>query len=186
MRSLLISALAATLIGCSSTAQQALHFDDAALRLYQTREVRSPQMDSKHGRAIAAKKENAGNTHVKNAKPNLAVSSVPPDDITTAIPAKTETPQSSQVGDQSNSVIRKAKATITAKLGNPASVSFEEMNGPTTKYALGNPVDAICGFVRENNGVDRPFLYLVQKDEAYIGGYTLATGAYRNICPITR
>jgi hypothetical protein len=183
MRWLLISALAATLIGCSSTGQQALHFDDAALRLYQTREVRSPQM---RGGAIAAKKGNVGSTHIKNAKPNLAVSSVPPDDITTAIPAKTETPQSSQVGDQSNSVIRKAKATITAKLGNPASVSFEEMNGPTTKYALGNPVDAICGFVRENNGVDRPFLYLVQKDEAYIGGYTLATGAYRNICPITR
>jgi hypothetical protein len=186
MRLLLISALAAALIGCSSTGQQALHFDDATLRLYQTREVRSPQMDSKHGRAIAAKKENAGNTHVKNAKPNLAVSSVPPDDITTAIAAKTETLQASQVGDPSNSVIRKAKATITAKLGNPASVTFEEMNGPTTKYALGNPVDAICGFVRENNGVDRPFLYLVQKDEAYIGGYTIATGAYRNICPITR
>jgi hypothetical protein len=127
---------------------------------------------------------------VKNAKPNilpnLAVSSVPPNDITTAIPAKTETPQSSQLGDQSDSVIRKAKATITAKLGNPASVEFVEMNGPTTRFALGNPIDAICGFVRENSGVDRPFLYLVQKDEAYIGGYTITTGAYRHICPITR
>jgi len=185
MRLLLISALAATLIGCSSTGQQALQdFDDAAPR------QERPQMDSKHGGAIAAKKANAGNTHIKNAKPNvlpkMAASSVPPDDITTAIPAKTETPQSSQFGNQSDSVIRKAKATITAKLGNPASVEFVEMNGPTTKFALGNPIDTICGFVRENSGVDRPFLYLVQKDEAYIGGYSIATGAYRNICPITR
>jgi len=28
----------------------------------------------------------------------------------------------------------------------------------------------------------QPFLYLVQKDEAYIGGYTIATSEYRNIC----
>jgi len=96
---------------------------------------------------------------VKNAKPNispnLAVSSVPPDDITTAIPAKTETPQSSQLGDQSASVIRKAKAAITAKLGNPATVEFVEMNGPTTKFALGNPHRRFggAGIVPDYNGV---------------------------------
>jgi hypothetical protein len=44
---------------------------------------------------------------------------------------------------------------------------------------------SVCGFVREKNSGPRPFLYLVPKDEAYIGGYNIATSAYRHICSIT-
>jgi len=29
---------------------------------------------------------------------------------------------------------------------------------------------------------DRPFLYLVQEDEAYIGGYFMATSPHHNLC----
>src|SRR5262249_19510787 len=39
--------------------------------------------------------------------------------------------------------------------------------------------------VRDKNSGPRPFLYLVQKDEAYIGGYTIAASEYRNVCSIT-
>jgi hypothetical protein len=53
------------------------------------------------------------------------------------------------------------------------------------KNALGKNIDTICGFVRDKNGGPKPFLYIVQKDEAYIGGYTIATSKYRNICSIT-
>jgi hypothetical protein len=90
-----------------------------------------------------------------------------------------ETHQASQVDDQSDPVIKKAKATIAAKMGNPASVEFVEIKRAADANAI------VCGFVREKNGVPRPFLYLVPNDEAYIGGYNIATSAYRHICSIT-
>jgi hypothetical protein len=91
----------------------------------------------------------------------------------------------SQFDDQSDPAIKKAKATITAKMGNPASVEFVEIKRAPGANALGNSSDIVCGFVREKNGGPRPFLYLVPKDEAYIGGYNIATSAYRHICSIT-
>jgi hypothetical protein len=36
-----------------------------------------------------------------------------------------------------------------------------------------------------DRGYPHQNLYVVQKDEAYIGGYTIAISAYRNICSIT-
>jgi hypothetical protein len=94
-----------------------------------------------------------------------------------------EIPPSSQRDDES--VIKKAKTTIAAKMRDPDSVQFEEMERATRKNALGKSIDTICGFVRDKTSGPKPFLYLVQKDEAYIGGYTMATGEYRNICSIT-
>jgi len=82
-------------------------------------------------------------------------------------------------------VVKKAKATIAAKMTDPNSVEFQDVNRATRKNALGNSIDSICGFVRERNSGPKPFLYVVQKDEAYIGGYTIATSEYRNICSIT-
>jgi len=192
VRLLLISALGTTLIGCSSASWQT-HQDveDAARGLYQAHQERSPQ--------IAAKKKNArhrkkANNPTKNAKSHIvlkmdASSSVQPDDksniaITTpTIAAKTETPQSPQLDYES--VMKKAKATLAAKMGDLASVEFVEMNRAARKNALGNSIDTICGFVRDKNSGPKPFLYVVQKDEAYIGGYTIAISAYRNICSIT-
>jgi hypothetical protein len=70
-------------------------------------------------------------------------------------------------------------------MGDPDSVEFEGIERAARKNALGNSIDSICGFVRDKNSRPKPFLYVVQKDEAYIGGYTIATSAYRNICSIT-
>ena len=104
-----------------------------------------------------------------------------------SIAAKTETSQSSQLDD--GSVIKKAKVTITiaAKMENPASFELRQMKRAERKNAVGKSIDSICGYVRgktasgEETG-HRPFLYLVQEDEAYIGGYSIATSPHHNIC----
>jgi hypothetical protein len=58
------------------------------------------------------------------------------------------------------------------------------------KNTLGKSVDTICGRVKgkkpsgEDTG-DRPFLYLVTEDEAYVvdgPANSAAASAYRNIC----
>jgi hypothetical protein len=206
-RLLLISALAATLIGCCAARQPRQDFEGAGRGLYQTHQERLPQMHSErhvfHGRTIATKKKNAGHRKNNNlAKiaeshnvPKIKASSFvrPPDDnVTTPTTAKTETapsssqettPSSPQLDDEN--VIKKAKATIAAKVSDPNSVEFEGMERAARKNALGNSIDTICGFVRDKNSGPRQFLYVVAKDEAYIGGYAIATSAYRNICSIT-
>jgi hypothetical protein len=96
---------------------------------------------------------------------------------------KLEIPPSSQLDDES--VIKKAKATIAAKMTDPDSVEFEQMERAARKNALGNSIDTICGVVSDKNSGPKPFLYLVQKDEAYIGGYVIATSEYRHICSAT-
>src|SRR5215469_5738669 len=212
LRLLLICALAATLVGCSSASQQ-MH---AERGLYQTYHEPSLQVHSKrrvlHGRTITAKKTNAPHRKKHNYSNKIAESHVIPKmdassfvrpnhksnivSTTPTVPTKsevppqpddetkkTEIPSSSQLDDES--VIKKAKITIAAKMRDPDSVQFKEMERAARKNALGKSIDTICGFVRDKTSGPKPFLYLVQKDEAYIGGYTIATSEYRNICSIT-
>ena len=96
---------------------------------------------------------------------------------------KTEIAPSSELDDES--VITKAKASIAAKMSDPNSVEFEKVERAVSKNALGNSIDTICGYVRDKNSGPKLFLYVVQKDEAYIGGYSIATTQYRNVCSIT-
>jgi hypothetical protein len=148
-----------------------------------------------HSEVIAAKKKEVrhqANTDTKTAeseivpKTDASSSSHPDNAITTsAIAAKPETPQPSQFDDQTDPAIKKAKEAITAKMGNPTSVEFVEIKRAGGTKTVGNSSDIVCGFVREKNGGPRPFLYLVPKAEAYIGGYNIATSAYRHICSIT-
>jgi hypothetical protein len=207
VRLLLISALAATLIGCSSAARQTRQdFKGTGRGLYQTHQARSPQMHSGrhvlHGRTIAARKKNAGHRKHNNlAKieeshivPKMDAPSFIRHAVTTTptTTTKTETapsssqettPSSPQLDDET--VIKKAKAAIAAKMSDPDSVEFKDMVRAARKNAPGNSIDTICGFVTDKNSGPKPFLYVVQKDETYIGGYTIATSAYRNICSIT-
>jgi hypothetical protein len=205
VRLLLISALAATLIGCCAARQPRQDFEGAGRGPYQTYQERLPQMHSErhvvHGRTIATKKKNVGHRKNNNLTKITESHNVRPDDnVTTPTTAKTETaPSSSQETAPSSSqettpsspqlddetVIKKARANIAAKVSDPNSVEFEGMERAARKNALGNSIDAICGFVRDKNSGPRPFLYVVEKDEAYIGGYAIATSAYRNICSIT-
>jgi hypothetical protein len=119
------------------------------------------------------------------AKTETPQSSQPHDEsmTTPTVAAKTETPPSPQLDDES--VIKKAKATIAAKMSDPNSVEFEQVERAISKNAPGDSVDTVCGYVRDKNSVRKLFLYIVQKDEAYIGGYPIATSQFRNICSIT-
>jgi hypothetical protein len=190
VRLLLISSLAATLIGCCSASQQT-HQSFAGRGLYQAHHERSPQMHSKRrvlpGRTVAAKtRHRIGiTTPTIAAKTETSSSSQPHDESVTTptVAAKTETPPSPQLDDES--VIKKAKATIAAKMSDPNTVEFEQVERAVSKNALGDSVDTVCGYVRDKNSVRKLFLFIVQKDEAYIGGYPIATSQFRNICSIT-
>ena len=243
VRLLLISALAATLIGCSSAFQQT-HQSFANRALYQAHQEQAPQMQSTRrvlpGRTVAAKsqhRKNNGSTKIAephNAPKMNASSSVRPDDksniltTTPTVPTKTEIPRPSQLHDEAKkteispssqfndetkkterpqspqlndeakkteispssklddeSVIKKAKATIAAKMSDSDSVEFKKVERAVSKNALGNSIDTICGYVSDKNNGSKLFLYIVQKDEAYIGAYAIATTEYRNVCSIT-
>jgi hypothetical protein len=92
--------------------------------------------------------------------------------------------------NQSDPVIDKAKTAIAAKFESPAMAEFIEIKRAIRKNTLGQPIDTICGRVRGKiaSGEDteeRPFLYLVQDEEAYVvdgGANKAAAAAYRNIC----
>jgi hypothetical protein len=88
-----------------------------------------------------------------------------------------------RVGD--SSIKRRISYSNGGLRENAASVVFLEMKRVGGKGALGNSFDAICGHVRgklAGDTGDKPFLYVVQKDKAYIGAYNIATTEYRNIC----
>jgi hypothetical protein len=193
MRLFLTAALTATLMGCSFARQQTAWLSECTeATAFACSDAASLKMVSKsHGEVIAAKKKelrHEANTNTKTARsdilPKTSSSSQPDKAITTSSIA-VQPEATSQFDDQSDPAIKKAKATITAKMGNPASVEFVEIKRASAANALGNSSNIVCGFVRKKNGGPRPFLYLVPNDEAYIGGYNIATSPYRHICSIT-
>ncbi|HKB90330.1 MAG TPA: hypothetical protein VKC60_07410 [Opitutaceae bacterium] len=104
--------------------------------------------------------------------------------------AKIEPPVIGRAAEPSDQVITMAKTAIAAKLEVPASAEFGEMKRAFRKNTLGKSVDSICGRVKgkkasgEDTG-DRPFLYLVKEDDAYVVDgppRSAAASAYRNIC----
>ena len=109
---------------------------------------------------------------------------------TASAPTKTEPATSGQSPESPDAILKKAKATIAAKMEDPASVEFENMKRATKKNTFGQPIDTICGHVRgkkrsgEETGA-RPFLYLIKEDQAYVvddNRESAAATAHRNIC----
>ena len=82
--------------------------------------------------------------------------------------------------------------TVAAKMENPASADFGDMNRAMRKNYV-RAIDRLDLWARvkgkkasgEDTG-DRPFLYLVKEDEAYVVdgpiGSAAAATAYHNIC----
>ncbi len=202
MRTLFIGALAAILAGCSgplpshvsmeacSEANGFVCFDrlaenervEAELAALHAKPKPKP---AKVKRAIA-KAENPSSADARDIV-------IHPDTKrakSTRVAVTVEPPASAPPAATPDPVIVKAKATIATKLENPASAEFGEMNRAVRKNVLGQSVDTICGRVKgkkasgEDTG-DRPFLYLVKDDEAYVvadpAGSAAAT-AYRNLC----
>jgi hypothetical protein len=104
--------------------------------------------------------------------------------------SKVEPPAFARPAETSDEVIAKATAAIASKLEDPKSAEFGEMKRAMRTNPLGKSVDTICGHVKarkaSGEGVeDKPFLYLVKDDEAYVvDGPTSSIGAtaYHNIC----
>jgi len=199
MRTLLIGALAATLVGCNCPLSRQASMEactDANRFACLDKTVLSQPIEPKPASFSA----NSATTKVKSTiakteKPLPADASVRAVHLDakakpTMIAAKVEPPASGQPATTSDPVIIKAKTTIAAKLEDPGSAEFGEMNRAIRKNTLGQSVDTICGRVKgkktsgEDAG-DRPFLYLVRDDDAYVvdgpAGSAAAT-AYRNIC----
>ena len=164
-----------------------LHPDNkpnAKLKNSNATKIETPQSSQSDDKSNAESK-NSNATKIETPQPSQSNGKSSDEENMKSIAAKTETSQSSQLDD--GSVIKKAKVTIAAKMENPASVEFRQMKRAERKNAVGKSIDSICGYVRgktasgEETG-DRPFLYLVQEDEAYIGGYSIATSPHHNIC----
>ena len=195
MRTLLIGALLATLIGCCRTPQQAM-LERCTSKGCIYRTAVSPRVELRPasfrpGAAIAKVKS----TTV--AEPPPEPTSVEPADQTgliekranSAISSTPEVP-AGQSAETSDTVLKKAKATTAATLKDPASAEFGGMKRAIRKDLSGEPVDTICGHVKEKKASgeeteDRPFLYLVKEDKAYIDdGYPESVAAtwIRAVC----
>jgi len=108
----------------------------------------------------------------------------------TTIAAKLDAPTSDLSSETSDPVLKKARISIAAKMEDPTSAEFEDMRRAIRKNAFGQRIDSICGRVKgkkvsgEAIG-ERPFLYLVKEDEAYVvvdNPNSVAGTAYRTIC----
>ena len=225
MRPLIISALAATLTGCTWFAPQQApqaslySITDAPLADSNTGEaekaIRAETICPPHRKKpasgtkitkVSAQKMDASSrvqSEDKSRTSNNAQSTVatrrdtqqaarPVDKSGTSInaqstvAARTDTQQTAQPVDKSDHVFNKAISAIAAKMQNSASVELVEMKR-AEKIASGKSIDTICGYVRGKSASgldtgDRPFLYLVQEDQAYIGLYDIATSRYPSLC----
>jgi hypothetical protein len=240
MRTLLIGALAATLVGCScpqtsqlsmqtferTSAGQPIEAEPVSLNAKSaTSKVRSTSaakterpsfahtgekshlaLDATKSTEIAAKVEPAPSGQPAET-PNLVIATAETEKPSSArarekkhlaqdtaksteIAAKVEPPASGRTAETPDPVIAKAKTTIAAKLEDPTSAEFVDMKRAMRTNTLGQSVDTICGHVkgRKTSGeaiADRPFLYLVKDDEAYVvdgAAGSAAAIAYRNIC----
>jgi hypothetical protein len=210
MRTLIVGALAATLVGCSCgvstqsgleacTGPDARAFacydrNVAPSRLSQATEPEPSSIDKgtagpKEKTALAARTAKPSSAHA--GKTTRQASQATKSAV--GADAKAEPAPSMAVApppDAIDPVIDKAKIAVAVKLENPSSAAFSEMNRSMRKNTLGQSVDTICGHVKgkkasgEDIG-DRPFLYLVKDDEAYVADGTPtspASTAYRNIC----
>ena len=206
MRTLVVGVLAATLVGCScfvspeSGVEACTDADGSGFacfdrnvavgRLSQETEPESASdpgnMTPRRKAALAARTPKPSSAHAggKTSHASRAEKSG-----TTAV-AKVEPAAAGKQPDAIDPVNDRAKIAVIVKLENPASAAFSEMNRAMRKNTLGQSVDTICGHVKSRTAsgediVDRPFLYLVKDDEAYVADdspASAASTAYRNIC----
>jgi hypothetical protein len=187
---LLIGVVAGFLIGYGLAPSQA-SFQECSLQGCVDRAAASRPMEQKStalGPAAIAGAKRA--TAAKSNKPSSARSGGRADLVKTAhVPTRTDAAASNGPAESSDPVLNKAKISVAAKMEDPASAEFGDMKRAIRKNTLGKPMDTVCGHVRgkDASGSDtgeRPFLYLVKEDDAYVvvGKDLAAAIAYRNIC----
>jgi len=113
-------------------------------------------------------------------------------DLAKAAPPQTRisVPAPNRSAEAPDPVLNKAKLSIAAKMEDPTSAQFGDMDRAIRLNTFGRAVDTICGHVKGKNASggeteERPFLYLVKDDDAYVVDgkpNSAAAIAYRNIC----
>ena len=99
-------------------------------------------------------------------------------------------PAPERTAEMSDPALDKAKVAIATQMGDPETVELSDVKRAMRKNMLGRRVDTICGRVKGRSASggetgERPFLYLVKEDEAYVvdgRSGSAASTAYRNIC----
>jgi hypothetical protein len=190
MGMLLIGVVAGILISCGLAPSQA-SFQECSLQGCLDRAAVSPPMEQKSTAFRSSEMVEAKRvTAAKSKKPSSARPGGRAYLVKTAHVQTTDAAASYRSAESSNSVLSKAKISIAAKMEDPASAEFGDMKRAIRKNTLGKPVDTICGHVRGKNAFgsdtgERPFLYLVKEDDAYVvtsKADSVAAIAYRNIC----
>jgi hypothetical protein len=190
---LLIGMLTGILIGCGLFAPSQASFQECTSQGCFDKIVVSQPMEpkstpfgtipapTKANPATAAKSRKRSSTK-SGTKTDLARNARPPTRISASA--------SDRPAETSGSVLNKAKTSVAAKMEDPASAEFSDVKRAIRKNTLGRSVDTICGHVRGKNASgedtgERPFLYLVKEDDAYVVDgktHSAAAIAYRNIC----
>jgi hypothetical protein len=201
MRALVICLLAASLAGCGCYVSPDIQactgwngtsfacFDrHADLRLGQLSEPDQPSFEPDSPRPNIKARHAARKLKLASADAG-AIHHAAREDKPIPAAANLETPVWVQRFRGSDPVITKAKTAVAAKLENPASAVFDEMDRAVRKNTLGQSVDSICGRVKSkrasgDENEDRPFLYLVKDEEAFVVDNSSASAsmAYHAIC----
>jgi hypothetical protein len=200
MRTLFVGALAATLVGCSCYISPETGFEActgptgnwfACSDRTSMRQTTEPELASLDANSV--KQATKSKIAAKTAKP-LSVRSGDKTRLAAATAKSTATQATSPTvappSESPDPVLAKAKNTVAAMLEDPASAEFGEMKRAMRTNTLGQSVDTICGHVKSKKASadgsgDRPFLYLVKDNEAYVvdgPATSVSATAYRNIC----
>jgi hypothetical protein len=195
MRTLLIGALAATLIGCSCVLPPQADVNGCVQAnglpcSARTAEDAPIELKPSSTKVHSARKEAKSKPPKNSSSSAKADSQAATEKAKSTSPAAVEDSAANQPAQSSDSIISRAKMAIAAKLENPASAEFQDMKRAIRTNTLRQNVDTICGHVKGKNasGADTgemAFLYLVKDDDAYVvsgGPETAAASAYRNIC----
>jgi len=126
----------------------------------------------------------------RNADSPIAASPPPHAATTNAAATRMDAVAHAQPQEVLDPVLRKAQSTVAAKMEDPVSAEFVDMKRAIRKDTFGQPIDTVCGHVKEKKSSgqetsDRPFLYVVTQDIAFVDygvPNSAAAGAYRNIC----
>ena len=200
MRTLIVGALAATLVGCSCyvTPQSGLEAcagaDGFACldRNSAARRWTAPEPSSSDATAAPTEKAARRATTMKRLSAHSGGETLHAGKAAKPTPdaAKVEPVATTQPPEAIDPVVDRAKIAVAVKLEDPKSATFSEMNRSMRKNLLGQSLDTICGHVKSKKASgedigDRPFLYLVKDDVAFVADdspTSAASSAYRNIC----
>jgi hypothetical protein len=201
MRTLIVGALATTLVGCSCylTPQSGLEAcagadgfacldRNSGARRWTAPEPSSSDASTatpteKAARRAATMKRLSAHSRGKTLHAGKAAKSSPD-------AAKVEPAAVMQAPEEIDPIMDRAKIAVAVKLEDPKSATFSEMNRSKRKNLLGQYIDTVCGHVKSKKASgedigDRPFLYIVKDDVAFVADdspTSAASTAYRNIC----